>query len=329
MKHLKQTLLITLCLSFFLFSFSALAERDKPLIGIIQIVEHPALDAARQGFVDALKDNGKADGEQITIDYRNAQGASDVLASIADHFVASQADLVLAIATPSAQAMAGKSETIPIIGTAITDYVTAGLAKTNEEPGYNVSGTTDMANIDEQLALIPRFVPDIKTVGLIYTASEDNSVVQARIAKDLIENKMGLRYEEVTVHSTNDVQQAMLSLIDRCDAVYIPTDNILASAMSVVYDVTVPAKMPVFCGDTGMVLTGGVATLGLDYYKLGYQSGLMALKVMEGTPIGTLPIEYQSDFDYVVNKTVTDAIGLTIPEDLLPYAQEPGAPVAK
>ena len=205
----------------------------------------------------------------------------------------------------------------------------AGLAQSNEAPGYNVSGTTDMANIEEQLALIPRFVKDVKTVGLIYTASEDNSVVQARIARDLIEGKMGLQYEEVTVHSTNDVQQAVLSLIERCDAVYIPTDNILASAMSVVYDVTVPAKMPVFCGDTGMVLIGGVATLGLDYYKLGYQSGLMALKVLDGAEVGSLPIEFQSEFQYVVNKTVTEAIGLEIPEDLLPYAQEPGAPVAK
>lgn len=324
MTKMKRALSIALCLCLPLLSLSAFAERDKPLIGIIQIVDHPALDAARKGFLDALEENGLKDGEQITVDYRNAQGSQDVLSSIADHFVASNADLVLAIATPSAQTMAGKTRKIPILGTAITDYVSAQLVDSNEAPGGNVSGTSDMNPIQEQIELMVKMVPGLKTIGLLYTASEANSVLQISKAKEIIEG-LGLQHVEVTVHNTNDVQQATASILDRCEAIYIPTDNVFASAMPVVQLVTVPRKMPVFCGDANMVLVGGAATKGLDYYRLGYQTGLMALKVLkEGADVSGMPIEWLKDAQYVVNKTICDAIGLEIPEDLMPYAVSTG-----
>lgn len=321
MKTLRKSIALILALTLSLTVFSVFAERDKPLIGIIQIVDHVALDAARQGFIDALAENGYKDGETVTLDYRNAQGSPDVLASIADHFVAENANLVLAIATPSAQSMAGKTESIPILGTAITDYVSARLAQSDDKPGYNVSGTTDMNPIKEQIELIKRMLPDTKTIGLLYTASEDNSVLQAQIAREVIEG-MGMAYTEVTVHNSNEVQQATQSIMDKCDAIYIPTDNVFASAMSLVYEVALSNKKPVFAGEAGMTMGGGLATLGVNYYNLGHQTGLMALKVLAGESVADMPIERQTEFDYTVNKTFCDALGIAIPEDLLPYAQE-------
>ena len=299
----------------------ALAESKKPLIGIAQIAVHPALDAAREGFLKALEDNGLKDGEQVVIDYRNAQGSQDILGSIADHFIAQNVDLVLAIATPTAQALAGKTKRIPILATAVTDYVEAGLAESKEKPGFNISGTTDMNPIPEQIALIKHMAPETKTVGLIYSASEANSVLQAKLARQEIE-AAGMQYAEVTVNSTNDVEQAAQSILERVDALYIPTDNTVASSIAIVHKEAVKRKVPIFCSEAGQVEGGGTATHGISYYKLGYQTGLMALKVLEGADISTMPIEAQSEYEYLINKTMCEAIGLTIPEDLLPFAVE-------
>ena len=295
---------------------AGLAESKVPLIGIVQLIQHAALDAANQGFVDALRDNGYVDGENIRIDSQNANGASDTLATIADSFIAQKVDLALAIATPAAQTLAGKTETIPILGTAITDYVEAKLAKSNEEPGYNVSGTTDMNPIVEQIDLLQRLVPEAKTVGLLYTGSEDNSVLQARIAVEAIEAR-GLKWVEVKVNNSNDVQQAAQSLADQCDVLYVPTDNVAASSMPIISEVMTAKKIPIICGESGMVDAGGTATLGLNYYKLGYQTGLMAIEVLNGADVSTMPIQAQSEFDYAFNMEVAEAIGLQIPQDLL------------
>ena len=321
MNKLRRSLALVLALLVLTSSAAVLAETEKPVIGILQYVEHVALDAARDGFVDALSENGYKDGENITLDVRNAQASPDILSSIADHFVSVDAKLVLAIATPAAQTMAAKSETIPILATAITDFVVARLAKSNEEPGYNITGTTDMNPIKEQIELLKRLVPEAKTVGVLYTASEDNSVLQAQVAKEVIES-LGMQYEEVTVHNANDVQQATTSIVEQCDAIYIPTDNIFASAMPVVYEVAVANKKPVIAGESGMVMAGGLATLGIDYYNLGHQTGLMAIEVLGGADVSTMPIQSQKEFSYTINKTMADAIGLTIPEDLAPFAKE-------
>ncbi len=184
-----------------------------------------------------------------------------------------------------------------------------------------MSGTNDLSSIADQIDLLIRLVPDAKTIGVLYTSSEDNSVIQAQIAKDYIESK-GLAYVDATVHNANDVQQATLSIMDRCDAVYIPTDNTYASAMPIVYEVAVAAKKVVVCGDTSMVMGGGIATLAINYYKLGEQTALMAIDVLNGADISTMPIQSQKEYEYVVNKTMADAVGLTIPEDLVPYAQD-------
>src|SRR5690606_16193422 len=222
-------------------------------------------NAAREGFNDALRDNGYVDGENITIDYQNPQGDQSNLSTISDRFIANKVDLVLAIATSAAQAIAGKTTEIPILGTAITDYEAAKLVNSNEEPGGNVTGTTDMNPVKEQIDLLVKLVPDAKTVGVLYTSNEDNSIVQAKLAKEAVEN-LGLNYVEVTVSNSNEVQQATQDIVEKCDAIYIPTDNIFASSMPLVHGVTSVSKTPVICGESGMVSNGGLATLGINYY---------------------------------------------------------------
>ncbi len=314
------TLVLTAAL---LLSVAACAQAapktEKLSIGILQYVDHVALDASKDGFIAALKDNGYNDGAEITIDYQNAQGDAANVSTISDRFVSNKVDLVLAIATPAAQNIAGKTTDIPILGTAITDYEVARLVDSNEAPGGNVSGTTDMNPIKEQIDLLVKLVPNAKTVGVLYTSSEDNSILQAQIAKDAIE-KSGLEYVEVTVSNSNEVQQATQSIVGQCDAIYIPTDNIFASAMPVVHGVTSQSKTPVICGESGMVNTGGLATLGINYYDLGYQTGLMAVKIFKGeAKTSTMPIESAKGFDFAINGAVAADIGIEIPADLQKY----------
>lgn len=291
-------------------------------IGIVQYMDHVALDSAREGFVDALADNGYTDGKNIMIDLQNAQGDQSNLSTISDRFVSNNADLVLAIATPATQSIAGKTADIPILGTAVTDYVAARLVDSNDAPGGNVTGTTDMNPIKEQIDLLVKLVPDAKTVGVLYTSSEDNSILQASLAKEAIE-KLGLKYVEATVTNSNDVQQAAQSIVGQCDAIYIPTDNVFASAMPVVHGVTSVSKTPVVCGESGMVDSGGLATLGINYYDLGYQTGLMGVKILKGeAEPATMAIESATKFDFAINGTVAEEIGLTIPDDLKQYVKK-------
>ncbi len=287
---------------------------DMPAIGILQLVQHGALDAAAEGFIAALADNGYVNGETVKIDHQNAQGDTNNLSTISDMFVSNNVDLVLAIATPAVQAMAGKTATIPILGTAVTDYEIAKLVDSNDAPGGNVSGTSDMNPIDDQIALLCELAPGAKTIGLLYTSSEDNSILQAGIAKESIAAR-GLAAVEVTVNNSNDVQQAVQSIVGQCDAIYIPTDNTFASAMPVVYGVTAESKTPVVCGENNMVMSGGLASLGVDYYKLGYQTGLMAVKILkDGADIAAMPVEFPAELTPSINITVAEEIGVTIPD---------------
>ena len=319
MKRLAKAMALVLAMALFVVFAGCTKGKKVQEVGIIQYMEHVALDSAREGFITALKDNGYVEGQNITFDIQNAQGDQTNLSTISDRFVSNKVDLVLAIATPAAQSIAGKTSEIPILGTAITDYVAARLAQSNEAPGLNVSGTTDMNPIKEQIELLVKLVPDAKTVGVLYTSSEDNSIVQANIARENIE-AMGLNYVEVTVANSNDVQQATQSIVEKCDAIYIPTDNTFATAIPTVYGVTSKSKTPVICGEAGMVENGGLATLGINYYDLGYQTGLMAIKVLKGeAKPATMPIEKPEKYDFAINGTVAEEIGLKIPDDLLEY----------
>ncbi len=316
---MKKTLILMIVLGLLAVSFAGCQNAEDLSIGIIQIAEHPALDASRDGFIDALSDAGYEDGKNITIDEQNAQGDTNNLATISDRFVSNKVDLVLAIATPSAQAIAGKTKEIPILGTAITDYEAAELVDSNEAPGGNVSGTTDINPVKEQIELLVKLAPAAKTIGVMYNSSEINSIMQAEMAQAAAE-ELGLEYTEITVTSSNDVQQAAQTLVGKCDAIYLPTDNMMAASMPLIHDVAVQSKTPVICGEENMVESGGLATLGINYYDLGYLTGQMAVRILKGeAETATMPIESLTKFNYVINGTVAEELGLTIPEDMTQY----------
>ncbi len=298
---------------------------EKKQIGIIQLMDHPALNAAHDGFVAALEEKGYKDGENIAIVYQNGQGDTNNLSTIADKFVGDKVDLVLAIATPAAQAVAGKTKDIPIIATAVTDFAEAGLVESNDKPGTNVSGTNDMNPIEAQFDLMFQLCPEVKTVGFLYNSSEDNSRLQVDIAKALLDAK-GIQYVERTVASTNDVQQATTSIVTECDAIYLPTDNVFASSMPIVSSIAIENKTPVICGESGMVEGGGLATLGINYFNIGHQAGLMALRILEeGADITQMAVESSTDYDFCINGETAEAIGVAIPEDLKQYIITPSA----
>lgn len=295
-------------------------EPEKVKIGILQQLEHPSLDQAREGFVQALADSGYVDGENLVIDYQNAQSDQSNLSSMSDRLVNNENDLILAIATGAAQTLAGKTKDIPILITAVTDPVDAGVVNSMENPGTNVSGTSDASPMEDQIELLMELCPQTKTVGLMYTSSEDNSVLQINQVKGILDARK-IAYVEQTVTNTNDVQQAVRSIVEKCDAVYIPTDNVIASSMALVADVTRAAKVPVITGFTSGVTDGGLATLGISYYNLGYQTGEMAVKVLNGEDISAMPVETQKEYDYVINAETVAELGIEIPEKYQAYIQ--------
>lgn len=293
--------------------------QKKVKIGILQPKDHDALALSCDGFKAALKDGGYIEGENLDIDFQNAQGDQANLKTMSQRFVKNNVDLILAIATQAAQSVAAETENIPILVTAVTDLEDAKLVKSNEKPETNVTGTSDMNPIKEQIDLLKKLVPDAKTVGILYTSSEDNSILQANIAKEAITN-IGLNFEERTVTSPNDVQQAVQSLAGKVEVMYIPTDNTMASSMPIVSEIANKNKIPTICGEANMVMSGGLATLGIDYYKLGYQTGEMAIKVLKGESIpADMPVETQKDMEYTINKSIAEQLGITIPEDLEQY----------
>ena len=286
-------------------------------VGIVQLVEHNALDAANKGFVDGLKERGYEEGKNLSIDRQNAQADQSNLQNISQRFVSAKMDLICAIATPAAQTVANATKEIPIVGTAITDYVGAKLAASNEAPKGNVTGTSDMNPVKEQIDLLLKLFPNTKTIGTIYCSSEVNSEVQVKAMKEYAESK-GLKVEVATISTVNDIQQAAQSLVGQVDVFYEPTDNIIASAMPTLAAITDPAKKPIICGEPNMVKAGGFATYGIDYYKLGVQTGYMAADILDGkSKPATMPIEMAKDLKVTINKKSAAALGITIPEDVL------------
>ena len=298
-------------------------DSEKYNIGIVQLVTHGSLDAANQGFVQGLADNGFVDGENIVISQQNAQGEQSNLQSIAQQFLSTEVDLICAIATPAAQVMASATEEIPIVGTAITDYVSANLVNSNEKPGLNVTGTSDMNPVGEQLDLLLQLVPDAKTIGVLYTSSEVNSQVQVAALKARAA-ELEINVVEATISNVNDIQQAAQSLVGKVDAIYLPTDNNISSAITQVVAMTEEAGLVTVCGEAAQVNAGGTATYGIDYYKLGYQTGVMAAKILKGeaTP-AEMPIQFMEaeDLSVTLNNDSLTALGVTVPAELAETAE--------
>jgi putative ABC transport system substrate-binding protein len=287
-------------------------------IGVDQLVEHAALDASYQGFVDALKEAGYVDGEKITIDYQNAQGDQANANTIAQKLVNDNDDLILAIATPASQAVANATKDIPILITAVTDPAASGLVASNNAPGGNVSGTSDLTPVKEQIDLLKKLIPDAKKIAILYCSSEVNSKIQSDMAIEAAK-ALGIETEEATVSNTNEIQQVVESLIGKVDAIYAPTDNVIAKAMPNVAQVANANGLPVICGEEGMVDKGGLATYGIDYYELGKLTGKQAVKIIEGkATTAEMPIEYLSkeQCKLSINEDVAAQLGIEIPADL-------------
>ena len=291
------------------------ASKDaKVKVGIVQIVEHAALDVASKGFVDGMAAKGYKEGQNVTYDRQNAQADQSNLHTIAQHFINKKVDLICAVATPAAQVVANATQDIPIVATAVTDYEAAKLIKSNAKPETNVTGTSDMNLVEAQLDLILKLVPATKTVGVIYNSSEVNSQVQVDLLKGFAKDRK-VEIKEATVNNVNDIQQAARSLIGQVEAIYVPTDNVLASAMPALTMVTEEAKLPVVSGWDD---ANGIATIAIDYYKLGVQTGEMAADILSGkAKPQDMPIQTQNEFTVIVNEANAKKIGLTIPKEIL------------
>lgn len=294
-------------------SGAASTPADKSFrIGVIQLTEHPALDDAFTGFEEGLK----ASGLTYTLDFQNAQGEPANCVTIADKMIADKCDLILAIATPAAQAVANKTKDIPILITAVTDPASAKLVATNEAPGGNVTGTSDLNPIKEQMDLLKTLLPETKKVAMLYCSSEANSEFQVGLAKAQLES-MGIESVDATVTSANEIQQVIQSLKGKVDAIYTPTDNMVSGAMPTVSATAHDLGIPVLVAEPAMVERGGLATYGLSYLNLGKQTADMAVAVLrDGKNPGEMPIEYLKNVDLVINQTAADKLGITIPADL-------------
>lgn len=293
---------------------SAAAEGEAVSIGITQIVAHPSLDASAQGFKDALADAGY----DVTYDEQNAQGDQSTAASIAGTFASADLDLILAIATPTAQSVVQAVTDVPILFTAVTDPVSADLVDSLEAPGGNATGTSDANPVMEQLELVKRLNPDATTVGIVYSSGEVNSQVQVDWAKDAAA-ELGLEIVEAAISTSAEVQQAAESL--DVDAFYVPTDNTVVSALESVIQVAEDKQILTIAAEGDSVARGTVATYGIDYYELGYQTGEMAVKILRGeADPASMPVETQSDLQLYLNLAAAERMGVTIPEDLLAEA---------
>ncbi|MED1781952.1 ABC transporter substrate-binding protein [Brevibacillus fortis] len=295
-------------------------ETKQLTIGIAQFVEHPALDAAREGFISQLAKNGYENDKQVKINVQSAQASMDTAIQIAQKFEADKVDLVLAIATPTAQAAAQTSKEIPILFTAVTDPVQAGLVAAMDKPGANVTGTSDMNPVEEQLKLIKELKADAKSVGIIYSSGEVNSKVQVDAAK-AVAGKLGLEIKEAAITSATEVKQAAESMVGKVDAFYVPTDNMVVSSIAAVIGVAEAQKIPVIAGEENSVKSGAIATYGIDYTKLGEQTADMAAKILKGeAKPADMAVEVQADMKLVLNKKAAEKMGVTIPQAMLDRA---------
>lgn len=286
------------------------SETKVKHVGILQVVQHPSLDKAYNGFKKELKKEGFVEGKNLKIDYQNAQNSQDNLKSMSDKLVKEKSDMILAIATPAAQSVANATQDIPTVVTAVTDLKAAKLVKSDERPGRNVTGTTDMVSIDKQIELLLSIVPKAKTIGVMYNAGEANSKIQADLAIAALK-KAGVKAVVKTANTTNDVQQVTETLAGKVQGIYVPTDNTFASAASVIGKVVKEKKIPLVAGSTDQIKTGGLATIGIDYELLGEQTGKMAAKILKGkAKPADMPVEKAHELKLVVNKDMAKALGI-------------------
>lgn len=313
-KLLAPLLVVGILLTSLISLHQLKADKKKDVfrIGISQFITHQSLDATREGFVDELAKQGYVEGKNIEIDLQNAQGEQRNLKTISQQ-LAESSDVVLAIATPSAQSLANTTQTTLVIFSAVTDPVSAKLVESREHPGGNVTGTSDQSSdaISTQINLIKKVLPKAKTIGILYTQSEPNSVVQKDEAKRLLEEK-GFTVVEKTILDSNNVKAAAESLMAEVDMVFVPTDNIISSTMETVKQVSIKHKVPVFGGSTEMVAVGGLYNYGTNYEELGRQTARMLVRVLKGEKPENIAVELPEKLELHTNQEMADALGIDI-----------------
>lgn len=284
-------------------------------IGILQLVQHTALDQSNEGFIAGLKEKGYEEGKNIKIDQQNANGKIDVTNQIAGQFVSNKKDLIFAIATPAVQAVYNATKDIPIVFTAVTDPVDAEIAKDWSSSGYNTTGTSDKVSIAEQLELFKKLVPDAKTMGFIYTTSEINSINQLKEIKDLAPN-YGLTIKEIGIANINEINQNLSSALGSIDALYAPTDNNVAASYSLVGNLCVTNNIPIIGAEPAVVEQGGLVSKGIDYYELGKMAGYKAAEILDGAKPADIKIEAMTELAITINTDVAKKLNITIPDDI-------------
>ena len=319
MKKLISMVLV-LVLAFTMFTGCGGSDDSGMLkVGIIQLMEHPSLDTIRESIIAGLEDEGYVDGENIKINYQNGQNDMSTMKNIAQKFVGEECDVIIAIATPAAQAVLSETTDIPIVFAAITDPVDAGLVDSLENPGGNVTGTSDEVSAGMIMDLAKEIKPGFKTIGALYNIGEDNSCSVVAGLKDYAA-KNGYKVVESTVTNTSEVQQAAQYLADKVDVVFSPIDNTVASSMAVVTDIFNKANIPFYVSADSMVADGGLATYGIDYSILGKETAKMVADVLEGADTATMAVKKMSDMSIYVNTDTAKEIGINIPKSILDKA---------
>lgn len=300
-----------------LSSTSIMAKTAK--VAVSQIVEHPALDATRQGLIDGLKAKGYEQGKNLDFDYKTAQGNPAIAVQIARQFVGEQPDVLVGIATPTAQALVSATRSIPVVFTAVTDPVGAKLVKQLEQPGQNVTGLSDLSPVSQHVDLIKEIIPDVKAIGVVFNPGEANAVALVDLLKESAKAK-GVEIVEATALKSADVQSATQAIAEKSDVIYAPTDNTVASAIEGMIVAANQAKTPVLAGATSYVEKGAIAGLGFDYYQVGVQTADYVAAILEGSEPGKLDVRIAKGSDLVVNKAAAEKLGITIPDSVLDRA---------
>jgi putative ABC transport system substrate-binding protein len=288
-------------------------------VAMTAIVEHPALDAVRDGVKKGLADLGYAEGTDVTFTYETAQGNPATAAQIARQFVGESPDVIVAISTPSAQAAAAATTEIPIVFSAVTDPVAAGLVQSMEMPGGNITGVSDMAPVGDHIALIQEITPDVKRLGVLFNPGEANSVSSVAAVKEAA-SAAGIEVVEGPATKSADVQQAARSLVGKVDAIYVPTDNTIVSALESAISVANEAKLPLYAADTDSVARGALAAVGFNYFDVGVQTSVLIDQVLRGEDPGTIPAIFATGTDLQVNKATAELIGVTLPQAVIDRA---------
>ena len=295
--------------------------QQKVTVAVTAIVEHPALDAARDGVKKALEEAGYKDGANLSFRYESAQGQPATAAQIAQKFAGENPNVIVAIATPSAQAMVTATQTIPVVFTAVTDPVAAQIVKDRKAPGGNVTGISDFSPLEAQFDLIKELVPAAKKIGVVFNPGEANSVALLNAVKALAPAR-NLQIVEASAGRTADVSAAAQSLVGKVDALYLPTDNTIKSALGTVLAVGTDNKLPVFTGDTESVQKGSVASIGFDYFQVGLETGAVVVRILKGEKPGAIPVSNASGSNLVINAKAAAAMGVTVPPAVLARAKQ-------